>query len=310
MPKPLLVDAQLIASGDLRGYLSEWMADLRASNRAERTRATYGEAVRFFADFLEARGLSTRVEDVRPEHIRAWINAMADRGLADTSRAARYAALRSFYSYLIRDGAVTVSPMAATRPPQVAIAEVPIITEEEYAAIRRACAGRAWEAARDKAMLDLLWSTGMRRAELTGLGVGDLEFREEGGGLAHVMGKGARPRVVAFDPETGKTLKAWLRHRAGRPQASLDALWLGIRGPMTGSGIAQALRARARAAGVSGFHLHRLRHSWAHGMKSRGHTDETTATLGGWRSDRMLRRYGAATATDRAVAAYFERPPR
>ena len=310
MPRPLLVDADLVASGDVRGYLPEWLSDLRASGRAVRTRQTYQEAVAMFAAFLLERGLPTRIIDLGAEHVRAWINSLADRGMASTTQAARYAALRSFFAFLVREGELTVSPMAATKPPAIAEVPVPIIAADQYGAIRRACTGRSFEAIRDRALLDFMWTTGCRRAEVAGMLRDDVAFRPEGGGVARVTGKGARPRDVAFDTEAGASLKSYLRTRATRPQAAQDALWLGVRGPLTGSGIAQALRGRARSAGVADFHLHRLRHSWAHHMKMTGHTDETTATLGGWRSPRMLQRYGRSAATERAIDAYFTRPPR
>jgi integrase len=81
-------------------------------------------------------------------------------------------------------------------------------------------------------------------------------------------------------------------------------LWLGAQGPMTGEGVSAALKRRARDAGVDGFHVHLLRHTFAHLWQAKGGSEADLLTLGGWRDPAVMRRYGAARQVDRALAHY------
>jgi integrase/recombinase XerD len=118
-------------------------------------------------------------------------------------------------------------------------------------------------------------------------------------------GKGGKARVVRFDAATAAALDRYLPARGRHPRyARRPEFWIGFRGPLTRKGVPAILDKRAVLAGIGHVHAHQLRHTWAHRWLSNGGTEGDLQLLGGWVSADIMRRYGAAQATDRALAAY------
>jgi site-specific recombinase XerD len=122
--------------------------------------------------------------------------------------------------------------------------------------------------------------------------------------VIHVTGKGSRGRAVPVGDTTALSLDRFLRARGKHPKRKLPNLWLGARGGMTESGVAQMLRRRGAQAGVGDLHPHRFRHRFAHQWRLAGGDDDSLMRLTGWRSRAMLSRYGASAADERARQAY------
>lgn len=110
-------------------------------------------------------------------------------------------------------------------------------------------------------------------------------------GLIRVVGKGRRERLVYIGAKAVKALDRYVRLRDRRPQAGLPWLWLGQKGRMTDSGIAQMLRRRGVQAGVLQLHAHRFRHTYAHEALGAGMQEGEVMALAGGRSRGMLSRY-------------------
>jgi site-specific recombinase XerD len=231
--------------------------------------------------------------------------------MAAQTGAASYAALvlselKIFAKFIADEEGLDASGVLRVKPPKVDQTVVADVPKDDVLAMLKACDGNRLNDRRDKAALALLIDTGMRRAELGSLQVEDVDVRECT--VVIRRGKGGKGRRSQFGAGTAAHLDRYMRSRkhAGCDARS-GALWVSEQGKPVGyNAIDQALRRRALAAGVQGFHLHRLRHSMAVNWMSGGGSQITLMAQAGWSSQTMVGRYVKA-AHEQLAAEEFKR---
>jgi len=284
------------AVDDLSLLLPDWRTHLRARNVAPSTIGSYLTVGDNLLRYLTGTGMPTAVGAVTRDHLEAFLADLVDR-VAPATVAKHYRSLQQLFRWLVEDGEITASPMARMRPPQVPEQPVEVFTDDELSRLLAACKGNTFENRRDTALLRLLLDTGMRASELVGLGVDDLDHEQS---VAHVMGKGRRGRAVPYGLKSADALRRYLRVRTTHPAAATPSLWLGKKGALTTSGLAQLLERRAAGAGVANVHPHRFRHTFAHTWLAAGNQEHDLMRLAGWSSPQMVGRYAASAGSERA----------
>ena len=201
--------------------------------RSEHTTRAYLGDIRNLGAFLEAECGVTRLEEVRLADLRAWLAAQSQAGAARSTIARRSAAVRTFLGWATRTGRLAADPSLRLAAPQ-RDGHLPAVLRQSDASALLEMAAVASDDQdamhlRDRAALELLYASGIRVGELTGLDLDDVDLDA---GLVRVMGKGGKERTVPFGAPAREALVAWLS--LGRPQVvkadSGPALLLGRRG--------------------------------------------------------------------------------
>ena len=251
-------------------------------NASEHTCAAYesdlSQFLSFAATHLRKRRTDVAVSDLQLTLIRGFMAELYGQKLSRASVARKVSALRTFTRFLRREGWIEHDPAALAVAPKREI-KVPahLSLDEMIRLLEMPDAGDPL-GRRDRAILELLYASGLRLSELVGLGLEDVNLH---GRIVRVMGKGAKERLVPFNETTKNALKAWLADRltlvksqpTNRPSpVAGDPLFLNFRGGrLTGRSV-QRMLARY-VAGCStrfGISPHALRHSFATHLLERG----------------------------------------
>jgi site-specific recombinase XerD len=207
-----------------------------------------------FFDFCGRAG-ATAVGDVDRRLIRRWLAQLDTRGYARTSVARKSSSVRAFYGDAVRRRLVAANPAAGLHRPKRAERLPKALRPAAVASVLDAITGDDPVQLRDRALLEVLYATGLRVSEVAALSVGDMKGRAE----VRTRGKGGRDRVVPLGRPAQRAVAAWLeRGRPGLVSEPTDDLWIGVRGgTLDQRGIRRVVRSRL------GTHPHAVRHSFA-----------------------------------------------
>jgi integrase/recombinase XerD len=248
-----------------------WLDHLRVERGASpHTMTAYRRDLRRYAGFLASRGV-TRPEDVREEHVAAFLVSLREGGpeqrpLAASSAARTLVAVRGLHKFLALEGESTADPAGAVAPPRPPRRLPKAISVEQVERLLQAASvGDTPASLRDRALLELLYGAGARVSEAIGLDVDDVDLALE---AVRLFGKGSKERVVPLGRYAREAVSAYLVR--GRPALATrgrgtPALFLNQRGGRLSRQSAwNVIRAAADRADLSG-HIspHTLRHSFA-----------------------------------------------
>ena len=192
----IVADSGAGATGlTISAAIDSYRLSLRAANKSPATIKTYLAALAQFSRFLAERGMPPTLRAIRREHIEAFVASLQDAGRRPATVSIAYRSLQPFFKWALGEDEIAASPMERMTPPIVPEEPPAILRDEEIKAILDACAGADFDARRDTAIIRLLLDTGMRRAELAGLKLDDIDMDQQ---VAIVMGKGRRPRACPF----------------------------------------------------------------------------------------------------------------
>jgi integrase/recombinase XerC len=216
---------------------------------------------------LAADGL-TDPTAVGPAQLRRRHGALADRGLAPASLQRALAATRAFFAWMEERGTLERNAAAALRGPRKGRRLPRYLEEEEVDRLLAAPAGEDAEGPRDRALLEVLYSTGCRVSELVALDEQDVDL---GRGVARLQGKGRKERLGMLGRPAAEALRRWF---AAKQNRDLDRgpLFLNHRGGrLTDRSVRRILERRLHAAGIArDASPHTLRHSFATHLVRRG----------------------------------------
>jgi site-specific recombinase XerD len=291
--------------GNHDALMKSWQINMQAAPKRPRTIAMYVDELTRMAAWLELHDLPAtdpgNLLAVSRDDAEAWVAGMRQDGRADTTVRNRWVAAKAFFRWAEDSERIDTNPMAKVRVTKPTPPPPDVLSLSDVTAMLATCDARNFNDRRDAALIRLMIDTGMRASEITALVVDDVDL---GRRTVDVDGKGGKPRVARFTAKTGDVIDRYLVYRAKHRMASRPELWLGLHGPLSRKSLGPIIERRAKAAGIGHVHPHQLRHTWAHHMKTQQASDETMMVLGGWSNTETMRRYGAATAAERALDTY------
>jgi len=218
-----------------------------------------------FFQFLRTKGISS-LKEVDKHTLRDYLSQLMEQGLVRASIARKLSAIRSFYRYLLREEIISTSPVADTSSPKLDKRLPSFLTIEEVERLLEAPDLSTPQGQRDRALLELLYASGLRVSELVNLNLEqvNLDSRE-----IRVRGKGSKERVVLMGEPAAEALRAYLKQ--GRPKLfaskirMTNALFINRYGErLPERRVQRILEKYANIAGIDkGVHPHMLRHTFA-----------------------------------------------
>ena len=180
-------------------------------NYSEKTILSYGIDLDEFEAYFKGVDVELEFTSVDADVVRGWVLSLMDEGRAETTVNRKLSSLRSFYHYLLRQKLVAVDPVAKVVGPKKK-KPLPVFVRDE--AMSQLLDGfefpQTFEGVRDKTMLEVFYSTGMRRAELIALRDGDVDFSAL---VIKVTGKRNKQRLIPFGEELRRAMSVYLKIR-------------------------------------------------------------------------------------------------
>jgi integrase/recombinase XerC len=245
----------------MRDWIDRFVDHLKYERRlSPHTCLHYRRDLDAFVAYCERIGL-VRWKDVDNGHVRAFAAACFRRGLGARSIARRLSALRSICRFLVREKELRANPATGVRSPKIG-KRLPGTLDADRMARLLDIRGNGPVVARDRAILELFYSSGLRLSELTQLDLAGLDLDDAS---VRVLGKGSRERVVPVGRHALEALRTWLAERRALAKPGETALFVSTRGRRLSRRAVQArVEHWARRQGIeTRVHPHLFRHSFA-----------------------------------------------
>lgn len=281
--------------------------------RAPATVAAYRRDLAGYVGFLASR--TTELTGATTADVESYLALLQGEPRAPSTVARVASTLRGLYGFLLEEGTCAVDPTAGLAARRSSTRLPTVLTEDQVGALLASPATDEPVDVRDRAILELLYGTGVRVSELCGLDLGDVDFDEE---LVRVTGKGAKQRLVPLGRGAAAAVRHWLSDGARGallasvgPRADGRAVFCNHRGRrLTRQGVDLVVRRHARRAGLPATtSAHTLRHTCATHMLAHGADVRVIQELLGHASVGTTQRY-TKVAPSHLVEAYRAAHPR
>jgi integrase/recombinase XerC len=294
----------------------------------------YASDLKQFVEFLTPPGEKTLpLEQIDHRVVREFVGLQYDRGLQKATVARKLVTLRTFFKYCIRENLLKQNPARLVNNPKLPKRLPRVISVDETAAMldqmlhlqpaqpnarRRAMSPRQEEEARlslkrDRAIMELLYASGLRVSELTGLNLDDIDRR---GQMLRVLGKGMKERVIPYGSKAAEALDAYMPLRSKLLSQKLvkpdyEAVFISLRGARLSMRAVHSIVAKyGRLANIDwNLHPHSLRHAFATHLLSDGADLRAIQELLGHVSLSTTQRYTQATI-EQLMSVYDKAHPR
>ena len=253
------------------GILSDFRSYLKLERSlSANTVSAYGRDAQSLCDYLKKEGIDN-IEDVRGEHLTAYVESLSAAGITKRSQARVISSIKSFFRFLEDDGAIKENPCDMLDAPKMQKYLPSVLSVEEVTAVLDSVDLSKPQGHRNRAILEMLYSCGLRVSELVNLRISDLFFGE---GFIRVIGKGNKQRLIPVGEPAVKAVGFWMDIRRHWPVAkgSEDILFLNRRGSkMTREMVFHIVKEQAELAGIhKEISPHTFRHSFATHMVENG----------------------------------------
>jgi integrase/recombinase XerC len=249
---------QILREGRMvKEYVDRFLRYLGTERGAsEHTIRSYKKDLETFSEFV-----GQKVEDVDMADVRGYVAMLINSGLKKSTVGRRLATVRSFFKFLHREGLIKSNPAKLVNAPKMPRLLPKFLTVDDAISLVEKPEGIGFLPARDRAILELLYSSGLRVSELAGINIDDVNVRE---GLVKVRGKGKKERIVPMGRKAVDALKAYMIERVLLKKKE-KALFLNRSGGrLTDRGVRRIVVKYARAILLDGrIGPHTLRHTFA-----------------------------------------------
>lgn len=261
-------------SAESHPWITEYLEFLRLERASSpHTLRNYRMDLESFAEYLKSLKGTIEFDTVESTDLRAYLSSLYSKQ-AKVSISRRLSALRSYYRWLARKGYIKDDIAARIPLPKTEKHLPTYLTVEQVEALLNAPEQSSKEGRRNRAILELLYSTGLRVSELAALNAEDISHATEEGGAIRILGKGKKERLVVFGGKAKSALDDYgaVRSAFFVGSSTSEALFLNSRGDrLSTRGIERIVQASALAAGLSNdVTPHTLRHSFASHLLANG----------------------------------------
>ncbi len=265
----------MISSDHLDSYLN-YLRDIKHYSQA--TLDSYQRDICGYLQYLSAQDVAD-ITDASIHNVRSYLATRRRQGLTSVSMQRALSSLRGFYKYLIKQNLLAANPATDVRAPKGAKTLPKVLDVDQVDQLLNCTATNPLEI-RDSAMMELIYSSGLRLSELVNLDLLDIDLRAA---QVKVIGKGNKMRYVPVGQQAREAITAWLRVREGMVRPNEQAVFINNRGSrLSQRSVQKRLREQAQRSSLGvHVHPHMLRHSFAsHLLESSGDLRSVQELLG------------------------------